>query len=290
VFKFIVSYLILVLCELRHVDLYYEDGANPTDAILQAFLQLCEHEKGAIAVHCKAGLGRTGTNIAAYMIKHYHYTAREATAWHRICRPGSIVGPQQHYLCTKEEQLRKDGVSYRLRYSIRETPDVVPVANTYSGHTTTASSERRSSRDSGKERATGAMTPPLFAHKDNAVPGTGGYARTNSGSGGNNDQSNLFKPLFKRDNSNKDNNRDNANNSNSNGVAASANANANANGNANVTQSTYYRNNNSNTLSLNAITAAVPQMTINNNQADSNGLVSYIDSGRRPNTSGISSS
>ena len=49
----------------------------------QQFLQLCENEKGAIAVHCKAGLGRTGTNIAAYMMKHYGYSARETIAWCR---------------------------------------------------------------------------------------------------------------------------------------------------------------------------------------------------------------
>ena len=72
----------------RHVDLYYEDGGNPSEEILQAFLQLCETERGAIAVHCKAGLGRTGTNIAAYMMKHYGYTARETMAW---CRCGFYI-------------------------------------------------------------------------------------------------------------------------------------------------------------------------------------------------------
>lgn len=65
------------------MDLYYEDGGNPTEEILQAFLQICETERGAIAVHCKAGLGRTGTNIAAYMMKHYGYTAKETIAWCR---------------------------------------------------------------------------------------------------------------------------------------------------------------------------------------------------------------
>jgi protein tyrosine phosphatase len=78
--------LIPLLTDLRiyrHVDLYYEDGGNPTEEILQAFLQICETERGAIAVHCKAGLGRTGTNIAAYMIKHYGYTAKETMAWCR---------------------------------------------------------------------------------------------------------------------------------------------------------------------------------------------------------------
>lgn len=98
---------------IRHVDLYYEDGGNPTEAILQAFLQLCESERGAIAVHCKAGLGRTGTNIAAYMIKHYGYTAAETVAWCRLCRPGSIVGPQQQYLVSVESRLLQEGDSFR---------------------------------------------------------------------------------------------------------------------------------------------------------------------------------
>lgn len=100
---------------IRHVDLFYEDGGNPTDAILNAFLQLCEQERGAIAVHCKAGLGRTGTNIAAYMMKHYGYSAKEAIAWCRVCRPGCVVGPQQQYLSVMEAKLWRDGEEYQLR-------------------------------------------------------------------------------------------------------------------------------------------------------------------------------
>ena len=98
---------------IKHVDLFYEDGGNPTEAILQAILRLCETEPGAIAVHCKAGLGRTGTNIVAYMVKHYGYTVREATAWHRLCRPGAVVGPQQQYLQSIEQKLQQEGEQYR---------------------------------------------------------------------------------------------------------------------------------------------------------------------------------
>ena len=101
---------------IRHIDLFYEDGGNPTQMIMQKFLQVCEKEKGAIAVHCKAGLGRTGTNIAAYMIKHYDYSAREASAWCRICRPGSVVGPQQQFLVSVESQLKAEGRAWRQRY------------------------------------------------------------------------------------------------------------------------------------------------------------------------------
>lgn len=45
-----------------------------------------------------AGLGRTGTLIACYIMKHYKFTAAECIAWLRICRPGSVIGPQQNWL------------------------------------------------------------------------------------------------------------------------------------------------------------------------------------------------
>lgn len=41
------------------------------------------------------------------MMKNYNFTADEAMGWIRICRPGSIIGPQQRYLCWYEAQLRK---------------------------------------------------------------------------------------------------------------------------------------------------------------------------------------
>ena len=44
-------------------------------------------------MHCKSGLGRTGTLIGLYMMKHYHIKSREFIGWIRIVRPGSIHGP-----------------------------------------------------------------------------------------------------------------------------------------------------------------------------------------------------
>ena len=40
------------------------------------------------------------------MIKNYHFTAAEAIGWIRVCRPGSIIGPQQQYLVSFHQHLR----------------------------------------------------------------------------------------------------------------------------------------------------------------------------------------
>uniref|UniRef100_A0A4W5QLF4 Cell division cycle 14A n=1 Tax=Hucho hucho TaxID=62062 RepID=A0A4W5QLF4_9TELE len=82
----------------EHYDLFFVDGTTPSDLITRRFLHVCESTEGAVAVHCKAGLGRTGTLIGCYLMKHYRFTAADAIAWIRICRPGSIIGPQQDFL------------------------------------------------------------------------------------------------------------------------------------------------------------------------------------------------
>jgi cell division cycle 14 len=65
-------------------------------------LRISEAESGAIAVHCKAGLGRTGTLIGCYAMKHFKIPAAYFIGWIRIARPGSILGPQQYFLIEKE--------------------------------------------------------------------------------------------------------------------------------------------------------------------------------------------
>ena len=70
------------------------DGSAPKDPIVEKFLAVCEAEKGAIAVHCKAGLGRTGSLIALHTMKHTGFPPAAFIGWIRIARPGSILGPQ----------------------------------------------------------------------------------------------------------------------------------------------------------------------------------------------------
>jgi len=73
--------------------LYFIDGSTPPENIVKEFLNISEGEQGAMAIHCKAGLGRTGKLIGLYAMKHYKFPAAAFIGWIRIARPGSILGP-----------------------------------------------------------------------------------------------------------------------------------------------------------------------------------------------------
>jgi cell division cycle 14 len=89
---------------INHYALEYMDGSCPETSKWHEFIKIAEKEP-CVAVHCKAGLGRTGTMIGLYIMKHYHFPAAAFIGWIRICRPGSVLGPQQQWLNKMQEEL-----------------------------------------------------------------------------------------------------------------------------------------------------------------------------------------
>jgi len=99
---------------IKHVDLYFKDGSCPSQEIISKFLHIVEREPSAVGIHCKAGLGRTGTLIGLYAMKHHRMPARAFIGWSRLCRPGCILGPQQQFLVSMERSMFQEGLAMRI--------------------------------------------------------------------------------------------------------------------------------------------------------------------------------
>ncbi|KAG5664073.1 hypothetical protein KAF25_006658 [Fusarium avenaceum] len=120
---------------IQHLDMIFDDGTCPSLTTVRKFIRLA-HEtitvrKKGIAVHCKAGLGRTGCLIGAYLIYRHGFTANEVISFMRFMRPGMVVGPQQHWLHLNQGTFREWWVEERIERRLRrEMAAANPVPST----------------------------------------------------------------------------------------------------------------------------------------------------------------
>lgn len=109
---------------IQHLDMIFEDGTCPPLSTVRKFIRLAHEvitvKKKGIAVHCKAGLGRTGCLIGAYLIYRHGFTANEIISFMRFMRPGMVVGPQQHWLHLNQGVFREWWIEERLERKLRK--------------------------------------------------------------------------------------------------------------------------------------------------------------------------
>ena len=120
---------------IEHMEMFMHDGTNPTPQNVRDFIELVDRmssKKLAIAIHCRAGLGRTGTMIAAYLLFQYardvktdrnhsidcpclklksDEIARAVVGYLRIMRPGSVLSGQPEFLESIAKIIMKAGTA-----------------------------------------------------------------------------------------------------------------------------------------------------------------------------------
>jgi len=122
---------------IKHLDMIFDDGTCPPLSLVRKFVNLAHStindKRKGIAVHCKAGLGRTGCLIGAYLIYRHGFTANEIIAFMRFMRPGMVVGPQQHWLHLNQGTFREWWFEDTLKAKILAS--MQPATPTRSRHT-----------------------------------------------------------------------------------------------------------------------------------------------------------
>ncbi|MDQ3884239.1 MAG: dual specificity protein phosphatase 23 [Thermoproteota archaeon] len=96
--------------DIDYHHLVVEDYGAPTVEDIDELVNFIDNKiriGKAVLVHCAAGKGRTGTVLAAYMIKKQNLTAEQAIEKIRIIRPGSVQSIVQETALSMYEKYLK---------------------------------------------------------------------------------------------------------------------------------------------------------------------------------------
>jgi len=75
---------------LTRFHLPLRDGQAPSPALVGQFLDIVAKSDGRVYVHCGAGVGRTGTMAAAYLVERYGASSAEAVRRNLAVGPPSL--------------------------------------------------------------------------------------------------------------------------------------------------------------------------------------------------------
>ena len=188
---------------MQHEDMVFDDGTCPDLKVVRKFIRMSHEmitkQNRAIAVHCKAGLGRTGCLIGAYLIYRHGFTANEVIAFMRFMRPGMVVGPQQHWLHLNQGMFRQwwieEGIRDKMALSLQSSPIASPTNNkqqhavasngqTFTPPTPAPQSKKRRSAlgelDFSERNVSGTASPYAGANNENLPAPTPGQPRKTS--------------------------------------------------------------------------------------------------------------
>ena len=80
----------------------FQDGSVPSKEHLNRFFRIADEvvldRRVPMCVHCTSGVGRTMTMIAAYMMRTWGFTARQAVGYARLVRYQAVGGLQEVFL------------------------------------------------------------------------------------------------------------------------------------------------------------------------------------------------
>jgi cell division cycle 14 len=142
---------------IEHIDMIFDDGTCPPLQLVKKFIRLAHEvitkQKRKIAVHCKAGLGRTGCLIGAYLIYRWGFTANDLIAFMRFMRPGMVVGPQQHWLHINQGTFRQWWWEDQFKEKLAQAMPATPTRSTRSHPTSTKDTSTPPQHGHSRKRA-----------------------------------------------------------------------------------------------------------------------------------------